>query len=324
MKFLVLALFAFTGLVSSCDKDESLDLPSNPTIEVSVDQEGDEFMPGTMLTFTIKAAPVDGILSQLVITPSIAGGSSNGLSSHVYNTTEDVTYMYEVPYEGGASVSVNFAVTAVNEGDINLKTTTATDVIFSITNSFTEVHDVRLYSLYGDESKKSLLRFDDGSTYSYTESFEGDDALKLALDIYSYVKITEVDGVSTTKAMLAATGAVMPGETALMNLWGDGDWKPHRRHTSTPEGFTLYNQLDYNAFNPEDIFTSYGSGIEVQVGDVITFDNAAIGGYNPDGDALTRINPDVIGAIKITEINEGTIGDGSDGYIVFSYKYVNK
>lgn len=325
MKFLVVALLAFAGFVTSCSSDdESLDLPSNPTIEVTVDQEGDEFMPGTILTFTIKAAPVDGILSQLVVTPSLTGGASCGLSSHVYNTTEDVTYMYEVPYEGGASVSINFALTSVNEKDYGLKATTSTDFLFTITNSFTEVNNVRLYSLYGDDSKKSMLRFDDGTTYSYTESYDGDDALKLAIDIFAYVKITEVDGVSTTTAKLAATGAVMSGETSLMMRWGDGDWKPHRRHTSVPEGFTLFNQLDYDAFNPEDIFTSYGSGIEVVVGDVITFDNAAMGGYNPDGETLIRTNTDVIGAIKILEINPGTVGDGSDGYIVFSYKYLNK
>jgi hypothetical protein len=322
--FLIM-LCSFASIITSCSSDDDdLDLPLNPTIEVEVDQEGNEFLPGTMLTFIIKAAPVDGILSQLVVTPSLTGGASCGLSSHVYNTSEDVAYMYEVPYQGGASVSINFAVTSVNEEDFSLKTTTSIDYLFTITNSFTEVNNVRLYSVLGDNSKKSLIRLDGGATYSYIESYDGDDALKLSIDMYASISVTEVDGVSTTNAFLNSTGAVTAGFNLYVN-WGDGDWRPHRRHSSFFDAFTLYNQLNYDAFNPGDIFIgSRSTAIEVVVGDVITFDNGAVGGYNPDGDALIRTNNDVIGAIKILEINEGTVGDGSDGFIVFSYKYVNK
>lgn len=326
LKFLLLIMTgAMMSLITSCGSDDDNNItPANPTIEVTVDQEGNEFAPGTILTFTIKAAPVDGILSQLAVTPSLTGGASCGLSSHVYNTSEDVTYMYEVPYVGGSSVSINFAVTAVNEKEFGLKSTTSTDFIFTITNSFTEVNNVRLYSALGDNSKKSMIRLDGGTTYSYTESYDGDDALKLAIDMYATVTVTEVEGVSTTRASLNSTGAVTAGFNLYVN-WGDGDWMPHRRHSSFFEAFTLYNQLNYDAFNPEDIFIGARStAIEVEVGDVITFDNGATGGYNPDGDTLIRTNDDVIGAIKILEINSGTVGDGTDGFIVFSYKYLNK
>ena len=77
-----------------------------------------------------------------------------------------------------------------------------------------------------------------------------------------------------------------------------------------------------DAFNPEDLFTSYASAVVVSEGDVITMLPAIIGGYNPDGESLIRTNTPVVGAIKITEINPGTVGDGSDGYVVFSYKFV--
>ena len=96
--FLILTCVALLGVTTGCEDPIVLEAPTPPTINVTVDKEGNEFKPGSVLTFTIEADTTEGVLQELTITPSIESGSGPALGSHVYNTTEDVTYVYVVPF----------------------------------------------------------------------------------------------------------------------------------------------------------------------------------------------------------------------------------
>jgi hypothetical protein len=326
LNYLLIAVLAIIGLTTSCTKDDVLVAPDAPTITVTSVPEitaGAEFAPGTEIIFTINAAVEDGKLYQLTVTtaPPAEDGT---LSSHVYNMSETVTYKYIVPFGGGSGVNINFAVKAVNTGDISLSSVSSTDVAFNILQSWTEYENLTLYSAWNaDSTVNSILRLDDGTLHSYQSSYEGTDEFKLSLDFIMQPKGENEDGVQT--AIIGGTGVTQPGFTNLYLLWGDGDWEPKRRFSVySSEGLTVYNNLDYDGFNPEDLYTSPSASATIKVGDIITFDNATVGGYNPDGDPIERTNPDVIGAIKITEINPGTLEDHTDGYVKFSYKVKTK
>lgn len=327
---LMTAVMAVMIGLTSCGVDEvpPLVAPGAPTLTVTVAPEATDYLPGTELVYTIVATPAEGSsLSTLTITPSIDGDGGASLGSYLYKGTETVEYSYTVPFEGNANVNINFSVTAINPEDPRLDASASTDKTFGVIESFSEVASVKLFNLYGDSNAKSMLRWDTHETFSYQESYDGDDDLKLAIDIFAYTKIDTVDGEAVETAFLLGTGGIVAGQTAVWVSWGDGDFKAKRGLDCNPASFTVYNQLNYDAFLPEDIFLgSSASGLTVEVGDVITFDNAFQGNYAPLIYPLyhQRTNDDIIGAIQIDEINFGTIGDGSDGYIVFSYKYVAK
>ena len=331
--FIIMAL-AFVGFGTSCSSEDDgpdLQVPGEPTISVTVSPEGTEYNPGTELTFTVTASAATGSkLFNLEVTPIPNGQSDSGLDSYIYNTAEVFIYTYVVPF-GSDNVNINFQVTAVNAEDYNLFKSATTSMTFGVTNDFTEHRDVKLNNLYGDSNAKSMLRFDTGDIYSYQESYDGDDDLKLSIDMFAYTSVTtDDDGVETKSAFLLGTGGVPAGEAVVWVSWGDGSFTEKRGLDSNPY-WNIYNQLDYDAFLPEDIYVGgQTSVVEVKVGDVITFDNAPQGNYAPaiypeyhqkaDIDGFN----DVTGAIQIVEINYGTAGDGSDGYIVFNYKYVEK
>jgi hypothetical protein len=318
---LTIAIAAIIGF-TSCSEDElTLDVPGAPTIEVAVDQIGTEFAPLTVLTFTVTATPpADGVLGQLTVTPSVDGNGGPALGSHVYNTTEVVTYTYTVPF-GTASISINFEVTAVNEEDMRLESSTEYDYLFSVQTLFSENTGITLYSPWNaDSTVVSMIKLEDASTYSLQQSIDGDGDLKLGIDMVSFIMIDTTDGAHDVTAIFGGTGLTRSGETPIMNLWGG--YFDFRKYTTLGK-FTLYNQIDYDECLPEDIFVSSTYATGVVEGDVITFETALEGGYdysNP-GVYLQRTNTPIMGAIKILEINEGTIGDGSDGYVVFDYKF---
>jgi len=325
----------FVGFGTSCSTEDDgpdLQVPGEPTISVTVSPEGTEYNPGTELTFTVTASAVTGSkLLNLEVTPNPDGAFDSGLDSYVYNTSETITYKYIVPF-GSKNANINFVVTAVNPENYNLFSTASTSKTFGITDDFTEHRDVKLYNLYGDLAAKSMLRFDTGDTYSYNESYDGDDNLKLSIDMFAYTAVTtDDDGIETKSSFLLGTGGTPSGFSPVWVTWGDGSFTEKRGLDSNPY-WNIYNQLDYDAFLPEDIYVGgVASAVEIQVGDVITFDNASQGNYAPSiypeywqkANEISDFN-DVTGAIQIVEINYGTVGDGSDGYIVFNYKYVTK
>ena len=326
---LMTAVMAGMIALTSCGEEElpPLAAPDAPTVTVSVAPDATEYLPGTVLVYTVVATPAEGSeLSSLTITPSVDGDGGATLGSYLYKGTEVVEYMYTVPF-GVATVNINFDVTAVNPEDLRLESSTSVDETFGAIESFTEVQSVKLFNLYGDANAQSMLTWDTGDTYSYQESYDGDDALKLSIDIFAYTLVETVDDVEVQTAFLLGTGGVAANQTAVWVSWGDGSFTAKRGLDCNPAAFTIYNQLDYDAFLPEDIFLgNSASGLTVEVGDVITFDNASQGNYAPSiyPEYHQRTNPDIYGAMIIEEINFGTVGDGSDGYIVVSYKYVAK
>ena len=138
--YLMIAMAAIIGFTTSCKEEEPEELlaPAAPTIEVTVDTSGTEFMPGTELNFTIVATPTEGVLGILTVTPSIESGTGSALDSYVYNTTEEVNYSYTVPFDAGATININFEVTAKNADDLSLESSAEYDYTFSVTNAFTE------------------------------------------------------------------------------------------------------------------------------------------------------------------------------------------
>jgi len=323
LNFLLAIAMSIAISFSSCSDDDDVQkAPGVPIISVTSVPEitdGAEFLPGTEITFTVSATPAaeGDKLYQLTVTPSHAGdGSGCALSSHVYNTTEDVTYVYTVPFEGESDININFEVTAVNVNDISLTSSASVDVVFGVTQLWNSVENVKLYAMWPHSDNKSMINLAEEKTYSFNESLGLSDAEKAAIDLIARVEITETD----TVARLGGTYMFGPAYVHLMNEWG-GTRDENKPLTSYPKFFTKY-EVNWDGFLPEDLFmnsTSSTGGFTVEVGDIFCFETNTVGVTG-----VERPNPVIIGALKVKEINLGTTGDGTDGYILFDYKYMTK
>jgi hypothetical protein len=316
--FIIMAL-AFVGLTTSCADDDPIPAPGEPTISVTVSPEGTEYLPGTELTFTINATPATGSrLFTLEVTPNPDGAFDSGLDSHTYNTSEAVTYKYIVP-ENVENVGINFKVTAVNS-DFTLYSTATVTELFGVKPFFTEYNNIKLEQYSNTvKTSKSLVRWDTGETYSIQETIDGDNDIKLGIDMYPYF--------SGDNLFLLTPSQTLGSIDYLPAEWGDASIT-RQWASDVPQGFSA-STLDFDDDDlvPSDITSLPGKKYQLNPieGTVYAFDNAILGQwFSETEDQHSRNVNDVVGLMRIDEINKGTIGDGSDAYIVISIKVALK
>lgn len=317
--FIIIAL-AFTGLTSCSDDDPIEPAPEAPTVSVTVSPEATEYFPGTELTFTIVAAPAtNSKLVKLEVDPNPNGQFDSGLNSHFYNTAETVTYKYIVP-KNTDNVSIAFMVSATNSDNSLFSSTTET-VVFAVKPYFIEYNNIKLYNYSStDITLKSLIRWDTGDNYSIQETIDGDTNVKLGVDMYPI--FTNFNG--TDYFFLAVPSTVSSLFNYLPSYWGDPTVE--RQWASDKPIIFSPSNLDFDDPDllPSDITGVPGNFIvNPIVGAVYAIDNA-MKGIAVDGTQHPRNVNDVVGLMKIEEINWGTQADFSDAYTVVSLKVANK
>jgi hypothetical protein len=254
----------------------------------------------------------------LEVTPNPDGAFDSGLDSYIYVGTESVTYKYIVP-EGTDTVGIEFEVTSVNL-DFTLYSTASATEVFGVKPFFTVYDNIKIEQ-YSNTVKttKSLVRWDTGETYSIQETIDGDNDVKLGIDMYPYF--------AGANLFLLTPSQPLGSIDYLPTMWGDAaitrQWA-----SDVPQGFSA-STLDFDDedLTPADIISTPGNKFQLNpvVGTVYAFDNAILGQwYEEDKPQHPRNVNDVVGLMRIDEINPGTAGDGSDAYIVVSIKVALK
>jgi len=328
--YFILMALAFVGFTSCSDDDEpKLTAPGAATVTVTASPEAIEgtYFPGTVITYTVVAEPVEGskLLSlEIVADPASEDGSTG--KEHLYVGSEPVEYEYTVPVDGSGTTNILFTVIAVNPEDISLETPANNEVVFDVQQGFYEYTNIRLNNYNnGDLDSKSMLRFDTGETFSVQETIDGDDAVKLGIDIYPFI--------SGTGAFYFLTPPqILPFAPNLPALW-PGDYVDNAPKSAYIPNVFSVSEFDFDDadLTGADIMGNPGKFIANPApGTVIAFDNTTMGQpfntteENPEGEHFNRGVTDVVGLIKIVEVNQGTVGDGSDAYIIIDIKVAKK